>query len=217
MNVLTRGVRNALRSPLRSGAIIIMLAISIGLVLAMLVAQTSVNTKIQEVKASTATGITIHPAGIEGGMGGGDPLTAEQISKIKNTSHVSSVTSTLTDQMGEDDTNLTPSFELESFGKRQMRFESEGGVAVSGPMTQSLVNSEQTNTAPSKEGGMLRIQGPATIANQLGVGAKNITSTLTPAAFAGSAGIILLIAIVGSAVPAWTISRVRPAEVLRTE
>lgn len=448
MNVISRGVRNALRSPIRSGAIVIMLAISIGLVLAMMVARTSVNAKASEVKATTATGITINPAGIQGGMGGGDPLTADQIKKINETPHITNVTSTLTDQMGEDDTNLTPSFELGSFGKRQMRFEGgseqpklnesgEGnapvirvatprttvtgssnpsvlvadskltsgssidgksngltalvgkalaeknnlvvgdtftaygktitvrgifsvdsvfqnngiimplksvqtltgqadavssvtatvdssdnvartvealkqslgdkaditsqqeqaensvkplesiaslatagvigaavagsvivllsmimivrerrreigvvkaiggtnakviaqfvtealtltiiggiiglgfGIAVSGPMTQSLASSEQSSAPITKRGSEpMRIEGPGAIANQLGVGAKNITSTLTPATFAGSIGIILLIAIVGSAVPAWAISRVRPAEVLRTE
>lgn len=123
MNVITRGVRNALRSPVRSGAIIIMLAISIGLVLAMLVARTSVNAKVAEVKATTATGITINPAGIQGGFGGGDPLTADQVKKIKNTPHIASVTSTLTDQLGDTDTNLTPSLELGTFGKRMVRFE----------------------------------------------------------------------------------------------
>lgn len=124
MNVTTRGIRGALRSPIRSGAIIAMLAISVGLILAMLVARSGVDAKIAEVKASTATALTINPAGIQGGMGGGDPLTDEQVQKIKDTDHVSSVTANLTDQLGSDDTNLTPSFELGSFGKRIMRFES---------------------------------------------------------------------------------------------
>lgn len=127
MNVLTRGMRNALRSPLRSGSVMIMLAISISLILAMMVARSSVNAKIDEVKASVATKVTINPAGVEGGMGGGNPLTADQINKIKNTAHVASVVSTLTDQLGSSDTNLTPSFELGSIGKRFMRFESADG------------------------------------------------------------------------------------------
>ncbi|HSW78097.1 MAG TPA: FtsX-like permease family protein [Candidatus Chromulinivoraceae bacterium] len=127
MNVLTRGMRNALRSPIRSGAILIMLAISISLILAMMVARTSVNNKVAEVKASTATQVTINPAGISGGMGGGDPLTADQIKTIASTAHVKSVASTLTDQLGTSDTNLTPSLELGSFGKRMMRFESADG------------------------------------------------------------------------------------------
>lgn len=123
MNVITRGMRNALRSPVRSGAIVVMLAISIGLILAMLVARTGVNEKVAEVKASTATGITISPAGFSGGLGGGNPLTAAQVKTISTTAHVSSVTATLTDQLGSTDTNLTPSLDLGSLGKRFQRFD----------------------------------------------------------------------------------------------
>jgi putative ABC transport system permease protein len=127
MNAVSRGVRSALRSPLRSGAIILMLAISIGLILAMLVARTSVNNEISEVKASTASNITVAPAGFRGGMGGGDALTADQVTTISKTAHVSGVVSTLTDQLGSSDTNLTPSLELGNLGKRIQRFESSGG------------------------------------------------------------------------------------------
>ena len=112
MNVVTRGIRSPLRSPLRSGAIIAMLAISTGLILAMLVARSSINAKIDEVKASVATQVTINPAGVQGGMGGGDPLTADQVAKIKDTDHIKSVTSTLTDQLtGNDNTSLNPSLD----------------------------------------------------------------------------------------------------------
>lgn len=129
MNVITRGIKNALRSPLRSGAIVLMLAISIGLILSMLVAKGSVNAKIEEVKSNAGTNITITPAGIMGFTGGGDPLTAEQILKITSTNHVSSITSTLSDQLGSDDTNLTASLEMGSFGQRQMRFENSGSTS----------------------------------------------------------------------------------------
>lgn len=110
MNVVTRGVRGALRSPLRSGAIIAMLAVSSGLILAMLVARSSVDAKIAEVKASVATQITINPAGMQDGMGSGNPLTAKQVETIKNTKHVSSVSSTLTEQLTEN-ISLTPSLD----------------------------------------------------------------------------------------------------------
>lgn len=124
-------MRNALRSPVRSGAIIIMLAISMGLILAMLVARTSINAKIDAVKATTATQITINPAGISGGFGGGNPLTTTQVKTITDTAHVTSVLSTLTDQLGSTDTNLTSSLTLGSFGQRQLRFESDGGTGSS--------------------------------------------------------------------------------------
>lgn len=124
MNVITRGIKNVLRSPLRSGAIVVMMAVSVGLILSMLVARASVEAKINQVKASTATAVTINPAGIQGAMGGGDPLTAEDVAKITSTDHVSSVAASLTDQLGTDDTSLKASLELGTFGKRLQRFES---------------------------------------------------------------------------------------------
>ena len=131
MNVLTRGVKNAIRSPLKSGAIVLMFAISIALILSMLVARGSVLSKIEEVKATAGTAVTIQPAGVMGNMGGGDPLTAAQIATITSTANVTSISSTLTDQLGTDDTNLTSSLELGSFGQRQQRFESSDTPSTS--------------------------------------------------------------------------------------
>lgn len=442
MNVVTRGMRNALRSPLRSGAIVAMLAISIGLILAMLVAQSSVNTKIEEVKASVATRVTINPAGVQGGLGGGDPLTADQVAKIKNTTHVSSIASTLTASLTSN-TSLTPSlaaprmrlmgptgestpettqkapvivtgtttpsntvaedkitsgttidgagtertalvgtqlaeknslsvgstftlygeaFTVKGIFSTDNRFQDSSvivplatlqdisdqsgevssvtatidstdnvastvtalkeslgdkadvtsqedqakeslaplesiagltlggviaatiagavivllamvmvvrerrreigvikaiggtnrsvitqfvtealtltiiggviglalGVATSGPMTQSLVSNQQsssntdgpmriTGNGPSSGSPVQKIAGPGAIGSQLQANLQSVTSTLTPQTFAISTSIVLLIAIIGSAIPAWAISRVRPAEVLRTE
>jgi putative ABC transport system permease protein len=121
-----------------------MLAISVGLILAMLVARGSVNAKIDEVKATTATQITINPAGVMGGMGGGDPLTADQVAKIKATAHISSIVSTLTDQLSTDNTNLKASLEL---GKRMMRISNDGGTTTTETPANDSTNS-QTRTPP---------------------------------------------------------------------
>jgi putative ABC transport system permease protein len=127
-----------------------MLAISIGLILSMLVAQSSVNKKIEEVKAATATKITINPAGIQGGMGGGDPLTAAEVSTIEKTTNVTKTTATLTDQLGTGDTNLTPSLTLGGFGRRQQRFE-QGATNTSEmqPPTSSTGDSSITTARPA--------------------------------------------------------------------
>lgn len=142
MNVVSRGIKNATRSPLRNGAIVLMLAISIGLVLSMLVARSSVQTKINDVLASAGTKVTINAAGINGFMGGGNPLTADNVATIKNTSHVSSLTSTLTDQLGDTDTNLQSAIDLGSFGERQNRFSNSDSGITTPPADNSTSGSD---------------------------------------------------------------------------
>lgn len=151
MNVVSRGVKNALRSPLRSGAIVLMLAISIGLILSMLVARSSVNAKITEVKSSSGTSVTISPAGVHGFDGGGDPLTAAQITTIKNTAHISSIVATLSDQLTTSDTSLTPSLELGSFGARQQRNTTDSSTSSdsTAPTTDSSSSSSSTSSRPA--------------------------------------------------------------------
>lgn len=57
----------------------------------------------------------------------------------------------------------------------------------------------------------------SSIGGRLGQNVTNVTSSVTPQTFGISAILVLAIAVIGSAVPAWLIARVRPAEVLRTE
>ena len=146
MNVVSRGVKNAFRSPLRSGAMVLMLAISIGLILSMLVARSSVNAKIEDVKATAGTNITISPAGVMGFSGGGDALTSAQVAIITSTAHISSVVSTLSDQLGTDDTNLTASLELGSFGQRQQRFDSSSSSTTDSSTTTDSSSTATTTT-----------------------------------------------------------------------
>jgi putative ABC transport system permease protein len=145
MNVISRGIKNAFRSPVRSGAIILMLAISIGLILSMLVARSSVNSKITQVKANAGTNITISPAGVFGFAGGGNNLTTADVTQINKTAHITSTTATLSDQLASTDTNLTPSLTLGNFGARQARFESSS----SGVVTASGNSSSTTDSRPA--------------------------------------------------------------------
>jgi putative ABC transport system permease protein len=173
MNVVTRGILGAVRSPIRAGAIVIMLAISIGLIVAMLAAKSGVETKISEVKAQAATGITVRPAGIQGFGGDGTPLTAAQIATVAKTTHVVSTVSTLTDQLGATDTSLTPSLELGSFGLRQRRFESQGSSTDStapanvanrpAPSPRTTVTGTTDSNSVAQNGGSLTISSGTTI------------------------------------------------------
>jgi putative ABC transport system permease protein len=135
MNALTRGMRNAFRNGIRTVSIIFILALSIGLSLTMLVARQAVEQKIADVKSSIGNTITITPAGAKGFEGGGEPLTTTQMSQVKKLAHVTSVTSTLSDRLSTDNTNLQSSIDAGSLGRR---FQSaDGGTSA---FSQKLAN-----------------------------------------------------------------------------
>jgi putative ABC transport system permease protein len=166
MNVVTRGIKNATRSPLKSGAIVLMFAVSIALILSMLVARGSVLTKINDLKATTGTAIAIAPAGVQGGQGGGDLLTTDQVATIKNTPNVSSITSTLTDQMITSDTNLTSSLQLGGFGQRQARTDtstSSTGTTRPAPTPRINVTGTTDVNSISADGSALKLTSGSTI------------------------------------------------------
>lgn len=95
MSVVTRGVKNAFRSGIRTTAVVLILAISMGLALSMLLANHAVNDRLTQVKQSLGTTITINPAGSMDFQGGGEPLKTEDIAKIENIDHVKEVNMSL--------------------------------------------------------------------------------------------------------------------------
>lgn len=132
MNVLTRGVRNAFRNGIRTIAIVGMLGLSIGLSLAMLLANQAIGQKITDVQKTVGNTITIVPAGIRGFEGGGSPLTADQIKKITATAHVTSIDESLSDRLASSGTNLVSAIDAGSFGMRQNAIQRDSGQNVTG-------------------------------------------------------------------------------------
>ncbi|VXC58375.1 Putative ABC transport system permease protein [Arthrobacter sp. 9AX] len=94
MSVLARSVGNAFRNKVRTAAVVAVLAVAIGLALAMLVANQAVGAKVQELNASVGTVLTVNPAGGQGFEGGGEPLTAEQAATAAAVPNVSAVVGT---------------------------------------------------------------------------------------------------------------------------
>ena len=95
MSVLARSVGNAFRNKIRSGAVVVILAVAIGLALSMLVANQAVADRITSLKASVGNNLTVNPAGARGAEGGGEPLTGADVTKAKAVAHVNAVTGTL--------------------------------------------------------------------------------------------------------------------------
>ncbi|TQJ35708.1 ABC transporter permease [Arthrobacter sp. SLBN-122] len=94
MSVLARSVGNAFRNKVRTAAVVAVLAVAIGLALAMLVANQAVGAKVQELNASVGTVLTINPAGGQGFEGGGEPLTTDQAATADGVPNVSAVVGT---------------------------------------------------------------------------------------------------------------------------
>ena len=94
MSVLARSVGNAFRNKIRTTAVVAVLAVAIGLALAMLVANQAVTAKVAELNASVGTTLTVNPAGGQGFEGGGEPLTAAEAAKAAAVPNVTQVVGT---------------------------------------------------------------------------------------------------------------------------
>lgn len=125
MNSLRRGVRNAFRNSMRSIGVIVILAVAIALSISMLIARDAVGAKINSVKASSGTTVTVSPAGFFGFQGGGTPLTNAQVESLLNVANVTAVQASLSERLTSTDTNLTSPTTFGSLG-------GFGGGAVAG-------------------------------------------------------------------------------------
>ena len=152
MSVTTRGVKNAFRNTIRSISITAILALTIALALVMLLSLKAVQARIDDVKASVGNTVTVMPAGARGFQGGGEPLTQAEITKIENTAHVKSVTSTFEDRWvteGTDaptgpngeiagTTSLQSAIDPGTLGNRN-NGNTEGGATVGGNFPDNFV------------------------------------------------------------------------------
>jgi putative ABC transport system permease protein len=109
MNPVSRGMRNAFRNGVRTISIVLILGLSIGLSLTMLVAEKAVDNKIKSIKSSIGNTISISPAGFNPGSQANNALTTSSLSPIKQLSHVTNITETLTDRQSTTGSS-TPSF-----------------------------------------------------------------------------------------------------------
>jgi putative ABC transport system permease protein len=91
MTLIRRAVLNLVRSPLRTVAITLLLAVSIGLALIMATVHGATQSQMANIQGQVGTEITIQAAGSFGPMGGGEPLAQEDIDKLSDIDHVASV------------------------------------------------------------------------------------------------------------------------------
>lgn len=175
MNTITRGVRNAFRNLIRTGSLVLILGLSIGLIIAMLAARQAVSDKIATVKSSVGNTISISPAGARGFEGGGEALTTALLDKVAATSHVTSVLKTLSDRMTTDQTNLVTAIEAGSLGQRGAN---NSGIEMGAPPTQLSTDSTSSTSTDTTATTTRTFVMPITI--------TGVSSTSTVSAFGGS-------------------------------
>jgi putative ABC transport system permease protein len=107
VNSLRRGIRNAFRNTMRSIGVVVILAVAITLSISMLIARDAVNTKINTVKASTGTTVTVSPKGFFGFSGGGTPLTTTEVNSLLSIKNVEAIQESLTEDLSTSKTSLT--------------------------------------------------------------------------------------------------------------
>lgn len=91
MSVAVRGIRNTFRNKVRGGAVVLVLAIVIGLTLSMLVANEAVAGRLDEVRGKLDTTVTASP-GFGGKGAEPEPLTEDQLSAVRAVEHVAAAT-----------------------------------------------------------------------------------------------------------------------------
>jgi putative ABC transport system permease protein len=91
MDIFKRAFFNLLRSPGRTGVVVVMLAVCLGLGLSMFEANSSAASQLGAVSGKIGTGIIVTPAGYEGLTSGDAILPQAAIAKLNALAHVVSV------------------------------------------------------------------------------------------------------------------------------
>jgi putative ABC transport system permease protein len=91
LSVIRISIRNLIRSPLRTGGTVVILAVSVGLSLIMLTVNGASANQLSSIGGEIGTDITVRPAGVFGMMGGGEPLDEESVAALSDIPHVVAV------------------------------------------------------------------------------------------------------------------------------
>ncbi len=122
MSSIGHGVRNAFRNAIKTLAIVLISAVSVALALVMALSYRAVQDRIEFVKSTFGNIITVQPAGIRGGEGGGELLTETDLAAVGKLPHVKSMMILLNNRVKPpEDTTLVSALDPGAFGGRQQQ------------------------------------------------------------------------------------------------
>lgn len=116
MGLIRRSLRSLMRSPLRTGGVVVILAVSMGLALTMLTVHGASQNQLESIGTEIGTEIQVRPAGAYGMMGGGEPLDEEDVDTLADIVNVVSVQKTTQTQYSGD--SLESPIEAGTLGRR---------------------------------------------------------------------------------------------------
>ena len=138
MNALRRGVRNAFRNAMRSVGVVVILAVAIALSISMLIARDAVTAKINSVRSTTGTTVTVSPAGFFGFSGGGTPLEQTKGDALLNLPNVVALQESLSEELSTSQTSLKTPTPTGFLGQRFGQGSSSGSSSGFGGGTRSF-------------------------------------------------------------------------------
>ena len=112
MDAVLRGMRNVLRSPVRTGAILILLTVSISMALIMVQVRGSIDTRVAEAREAVGNSIQVTQLGAS--QGGGEPLADAELEALESLEHVVALQKTLDARYSGE--ALLPAIDPSSFG-----------------------------------------------------------------------------------------------------
>ncbi|MEB7449384.1 ABC transporter permease [Arthrobacter koreensis] len=152
MNILARSMGNAFRNKVRSGAVIIILAVAIGLALSMLVAHQAVGAKVAELKSQIGTQLTVNPAGSRGFEGGGEPLTNSDLDTVRSVEHVSAAEGSLSLRLSTSDAASAEDSGSEDSGSDDSASDDSAAQEGSGGGDSGAAQSDTAQSDPAQSG-----------------------------------------------------------------
>jgi putative ABC transport system permease protein len=157
---------------MRSVGVVVILAVAIALSISMLIARDAVTAKINSVRSSTGTTITVAPKGFFGFSGGGTPLTTTEINSLLDLKNVTSVQESLSEELTSTNTSLTSPTPAGSLGQR---FGGGGSSTGTGNGSSGVGGSTGTFTIPVRVIGT-NSPGTALVGGANGGGTEKLTS-----------------------------------------
>ncbi len=151
MSLVRRSIRNLIRSPLRTGGIVAILTVSVGLALIMLTVNGAAKNQLESIQGEIGTDITIRPAGAYGMMGGGEPLNEEDVDELYNIPHVVSVQKSIQTQYTGD--ALQSAIELGTLGSRWQQLPEEFLERMKSRLSIIVMGFDPATEAPTLMGG----------------------------------------------------------------